>query len=158
MSYGVVDTDFTSLLCISSCISLSICVLISKSAILVLLILSTKSGSLLFFLRTFLEEYLAKNFLLLLVRIIILYVIVGWLIKREVIIVVAVRILVSDATGLHHVTLSSCLILWIHTYLWCQKQHSFMKTTNNWNFWLNLLLLIWRMLSNALSHLVVGLR
>lgn len=63
----------------------------------------TRCGcSFLFFFGTFFEEHLPEYFFLLLVGVIILDIIVRWLVEREVVVVVAVRVLVPDSSGLSH--------------------------------------------------------
>ena len=91
--------------------------------------------SFLFFLCTFFEKNLSQHFFFFLIWIVVLDIIIGWLVKNKVVIVVAIRIFVSDSSCLSH----WCIWLLDSTssYIRSKQKHSFMKSTDNWDFnWL----------------------
>lgn len=99
--------------------------------------------SALFLLRALLEEDLAQHILLLLVRVVVLHIVVMRLIEDRIAVVVAVRILVADASGL-----AECLV-WIKRHgallvLAGDQKYTFVEPADDWDFrrW-SLVLRLW---------------
>ena len=103
--------------------------------------------SLLLFLGAFLKEYFAEYVLFLLMRVIILHVVIMWLVENAVRIMIAVRVLISDSSGLTHGGVwIYTKIVWSSWYLSlllavaalaCDEEDAFVETADHWNFGLS---------------------
>lgn len=92
----------------------------------------------------FFEEYLAKNFLLLFIRVIVLDIVVAGGIEHRIIVVIAIRISVPNFL-VHGISLLLILwachwepininLTWLILYLRCQKEYPFVESAYNWDF------------------------